>query len=72
MSELKAALQITFAVAEAIHEAGEIPEGTIYAALIGKVTLEGFYACLRTLERSGLIKREPCHLVRWVGPGFAD
>lgn len=65
---VKSALQVTFAVAESIREAGSIPEGTIYAALMGRVTLEGFDACLRTLERTGLIRREPSHLVRWIGP----
>lgn len=62
------AIKIAQAIAETVREAREVPEGTLYAALIGKVTLDGFNSCLALLERSSLITRDASHVVRWVGP----
>jgi hypothetical protein len=51
----------------AIHQAGEIPSGTLYAAIMGRIDLQTFNACLSTLEKTGLIKVEGSHLIRWTG-----
>lgn len=56
------------AVTEAIREAGEIPEGTLYATLIGKVDLAGFEKMRDMIVRTGLVERTPSHLLRWIGP----
>jgi hypothetical protein len=66
--ELKAGLAVTIAVAEAVREAGEIPSGTVYAALVGKVTMEGYTKILGILKGAGLIEEDRSHLLRWIGP----
>ena len=55
------------AVAETIREVGECPSGTIYAELVGRVSLEGYNKILGILTRAGLII-EQSHMIRWVGP----
>jgi len=69
-AEIKAALGISVAIAEAVREAGEIPSGTLYAIVMGKLSLASYEAVLRTLAGAGLIKVEN-HLVRWTGPELA-
>lgn len=66
-AQLKAALAITLAVAEAIREAKEIPSGTLYAMLVGKVDLQGYEAIIRNLKNADLVT-EIAHLLKWVGP----
>lgn len=68
-AELKAALALTFAVAEVIREKGEIPSGELYSLLMDKVTFEGYQGLLRTLTNAKLIKVSN-HLITWVGPKF--
>lgn len=65
--DLRAGLTVLLAVSEAIREAREIPEGTLYAAVMGKVDLAGFEKILGILWQAGLIERKN-HVVRWVGP----
>jgi hypothetical protein len=67
-AQLNAALSVTFAVAEAVREAGEIPSGTLYAMLIGKVDYDGYQALLRTLTGAGLIEVLASHMIVWCGP----
>lgn len=71
-AQLDAALAVTIAVSEAIREAGEIPSGTLYAMLIGKVDIHGYHAILRTLKNAGLIQFMPSHLIQWCGPKVAE
>jgi hypothetical protein len=66
-TEVQSALRIMIAVAETIREAGEIPEGTLYAQLIGRMDLAGFEAMVRTLCRTGLVESRN-HMLRWIGP----
>ncbi len=66
----KAGLAVVMAVAETIREAGEAPTGTMYAALMGKVSLEGFNKILGILQRNGLISVSG-HVARWTGPVIA-
>ena len=67
-AQVKAALAVTMAVAETIREAGEVPSGTVYAALIGRVSLEGYQSMLRNLKNAGLVEESPAHLLKWIGP----
>ena len=55
----------------AIHQVKEIPAGTLYAAIMSRVSLDTFNACLSTLEKSGLVKVEKSHLVKWTGGEIA-
>ena len=66
-AQLKAALAITLAVAEAIREAREIPSGTLYATLLGRVDLAGYEAMIRNLKNAGLVS-EKNNLLTWTGP----
>jgi hypothetical protein len=68
--QLENALMLCKEIGYAIHQAGEVPAGTLYAAIMGRVDLATFDACLSTLEKAGLIKRESSHLVRWTGGNF--
>lgn len=63
----KAGLAILLAVSETVREAKRVPSGTVYAALIGRVTFEGYQALIRTLKGAGLIE-ERAHELIWVGP----
>jgi hypothetical protein len=69
-AELKNGISILTAVAEAIRELGEIPSGTLYALLVGRVTKEGYDRMLVTLTNAGLIEVQPNFMIRWVGPQF--
>ena len=68
--ELNGGLQAIFAVAEAIREAGEIPSGTLYAMLIGKMNFQAYEKMLAILKNAGLISVN-AHLIRWTGPALA-
>lgn len=65
--ELKQGLTVLMAVAEAVREAGEIPSGTVYAVLAGRVDKQGYDSMIRTLKNADLIE-ERAHLLRWIGP----
>ncbi len=69
--QLKAGQAVVFAVAETIREAGEVPSGTIYAALVGRVTFEGYQKILGILKNAGLISVAPSHMIKWTGPRLA-
>jgi hypothetical protein len=65
--QVKAAFTMVAAVAEAIREAGEIPSGTLYAALISRVDLQGYESIIRTLKNADLVS-ESAHMLKWIGP----
>jgi hypothetical protein len=66
-AELLAALDVVRAVTEAIREAGEIPEGTLYALLMDRFDYPTFERMLALVLHSKLVTNEG-HLLRWVGP----
>jgi hypothetical protein len=65
-AQIKAALQTMMAVADAIREAGRIPAGTLYAALMPRLSAGAFDSMLAQVLRTGLVRREGDELV-WVG-----
>jgi hypothetical protein len=65
--QLKAGLNIVLAVTEAIREAREIPAGTLYAVLVGKVDLAGFEKIIAIVTNAGLVEKRG-DLLRWIGP----
>lgn len=67
MSQL-AGLQTVQAIAEAIRELREVPSGTIYAHIMGKVDFESFQKIIGILKRAKLIEETDAHLLRWIGP----
>lgn len=68
--QLQAAVRILHAVAETVREASRVPSGTVYAALCGRVDLQGYQGLIRTLVNAGLIEVRSHELV-WVGPRIA-
>ena len=64
----KRAIAMLFAVSEAIREAGEIPAGHLYAALMSRVTFDAFNAMIGTLTNAELIEEGPGNMLRWIGP----
>ena len=65
-NDVKAALGILRAVADAIRELGEVPSGHLYAHLMGKLSLEQYEQVIGVLKQAGLIT-ESNHLLTWVG-----
>lgn len=67
--QVRAALDLAVTAAEAVRQAGPmgLPSGHLYAALMGKVTLDGYQSMIGMLKRAGLIK-ESAHLLTWIGP----
>jgi hypothetical protein len=65
--QIRAAIEATAAVAEAIRELRSVPNGELYAQVIGKMDLEYYNGILRTLKNAGLVE-ETGHVLRWVGP----
>ena len=65
-NDVKAALGILRAVADAIRELGEVPSGHLYAHLMSKLSLEQYEQVIGVLKQSGLIT-ESNHLLTWVG-----
>jgi hypothetical protein len=65
--QIRAAIEATAAVAEAIRELRSVPNGELYAQVMGKMDLEYYNGILRTLKNAGLVE-ETGHVLRWVGP----
>lgn len=61
-------LKLLEALTRVLSEVGEVPSGTVYSALIGKVTLADYQAVLSLMERIGVIKVDSNHMIRWTGP----
>jgi hypothetical protein len=66
MTTQAAAIVIVTAVSEAIKEAGKIPAGELYAALMPFCTLNQFETLIDTMKRANLVKEEN-HLLTWIG-----
>ena len=63
--DYNAALQIVKAVCETIREAGSIPSGTLYAALMTQgCTLQQYEYLTDTIKRAGVV-REENHVLIW-------
>ena len=65
--QIAAAAGMAAAIAEAIRGMGSVPSGLIYAHLMGQMSLESYEAILALLIRSGVVRREPSHLLVWIG-----
>lgn len=64
--QVSGAFKIAIAVAEAIREAKQIPAGTLYAVMMGYLTLEQFEGIIGSLVRAGVVARDGSHLLRWI------
>jgi len=64
--ELTAAVQTVHAIAEAIRELGTCSDGTLYAALMGRLSLGQYQAIIAILVKGGLVSNNG-HELRWIG-----
>jgi hypothetical protein len=58
---------IIVAVAETIRELGSVPSGHLYARFMGCMSVETYEGIIGLLVRSGVVRREPSHLLVWTG-----
>lgn len=65
--QARAAVQVVAALAETIRELGEVPNGNLYAHVMGTLSLGEYEKVIALLKRAGLVAEEN-HLLRWVGP----
>jgi hypothetical protein len=59
---------VALALADAIRELKEVPAGHLYARVMGAVDLQTFNELIAMLEDCHFVRREPSHLLVWVGP----
>lgn len=65
----KKANVVVGAILETVSEVGEVPSGTMYAAMIGKVELADFEELLGICKSVGLVKVSQSHLVTLTAKG---
>ncbi len=58
MEHAKTIVGITAIIAEAVSDAGEIPEGHLYAMCMGMMTLAQMQNILTACEKTGIITRQ--------------
>ena len=62
----QAAMAIVLAVGEAIKDLGSVPNGHLYARMMGHMNLETYDKVIALLVKVGAVKNEN-HLLTWVG-----
>lgn len=62
----KAAVEIVLAVGSAIKELGSVPNGHLYARLMGQMSLETYNKIIALLVKTGAVKNDN-HLLTWIG-----
>jgi predicted transcriptional regulator len=70
--QIKAAIETLRAIADTIREAKRIPSGTLYAVLMGKMSLETYEKIIGTLKNTGLVRETESHLLEWAGPSLQE
>lgn len=65
--QVRGAVAVVVAVAEAIRELGSVPNGHLYARLMGHMDLETYNKIIDILKKGGLVKEEN-HLLTYIGP----
>ena len=69
--EQRSAIMLAIVVAEAIRTAGQIPSGTVYAMMMGQMSLEVYESILDRLVGAGLIRRD-VYLLTWIGSHIVE
>lgn len=65
--QLRAGLDLMFAATEVIRSKKEIPNGELYASMMGVLSIHSYETMIQTLKNAKLIE-EKNHLLRWIGP----
>ena len=68
--EQKAGAAVVLAIADAIRSLKEVPSGHLYAAVMDKVSLNTYNQIIDILIKAGRVRREPSHLLVWIGGGL--
>ena len=68
-AELENGLRMIAVVAESIREAGRVPSGTLYALVMGRMSLEAYEKMIQILKNAGLVE-ERAHELIWIGPNL--
>ncbi len=66
-TQTHAALECIKALADAIKSLGSVPSGTLYAGLMGKLSLDQYNAMIGILTKSGLVHLSTSHVLTWKG-----
>jgi hypothetical protein len=66
-AKIRSALNTIFALADAIRELREVPEGHLYARVMTHLSLDEFDAAMRVLKNNKMIKIEH-RMITWIGP----
>jgi len=66
--QVRAAIEVTRAVADCIRELGTVPSGHLYARLMTHVGIDQYQSIVRTLIDAGVVQEHPSHLLEWIGP----
>ncbi len=64
--QITAGVQTVAAIAEAIRELGTVSDGTLYAGLMGKLSLGQYQAIIAILVKAGLVSNNG-HQLHWIG-----
>jgi hypothetical protein len=67
-AQIKGAIEIMKAVANAIKELGSIPSGHLYVHLNNSLTLDEYNRIIGLLKGAELITVGDDHLITWIGP----
>ena len=65
--EVEAGARVMIAVTQAIHDAGEIPSGHLYAMLAGRMDHAAYEKMISLLLNTGLVEKRGDLLI-WAGP----
>jgi hypothetical protein len=65
--EVKAGLSAVMAVGSAIRDLGSVPNGRLYAELMGQLSQESYNKVIDLLKRTGMVS-EDNHVLTWTGP----
>ena len=70
--QVKEAVLACGLLSEVIRDLGEVPAGKLYVRVMNHMTLGTFDSFIDRLVGAGLVRRDPSHLLVWVGPKFAE
>jgi len=65
-AELHAGLETIKAVADAVRELKRVPSGTLYATVMGHLSLSGYDKIVQILCNAGVIRKHPDHTLEWI------
>lgn len=60
-------LKMSAILADTIQEIKSVPSGHLYAMVMGKMDINTYNHLIDTLIKGGVVRREPSHLLVWIG-----